>query len=122
MNKMVKPILFSSLIFQVMMAFAQPETQKTIIPQPYEKALKNPLMGFTTINVDDHPWASVLPTYPSQINIYNILGKKVESAKCYGNTCEIQTKGFISGVYLIHVFEKEGSLKVVKIIITNNQY
>lgn len=46
-----------------MMAIAQPETEKTIIPQPYEKALKNPLMGFTTINVDDHPWASVSHTY-----------------------------------------------------------
>jgi hypothetical protein len=58
----------------------------------------------------------------SYVSVYNILGKKVVNTKCYGNTSEIQTKGFISGVYLIHVFEKEGSLKVVKIIITNNQY
>jgi hypothetical protein len=53
----------------------------------------------------------------SHINLYNILGKKVLNTICSGNIAEIQTTGFVSGVYLVHVFEKEGSLKVVKIVI-----
>jgi len=53
----------------------------------------------------------------SHINVYNILGKKVGSKKCNGNTSDFQAKGLISGIYLVHVFEKEGSFKVVKVVI-----
>jgi len=53
---MIKPILSFVLMIYAFMAFAQGDAGVTVIPQPYEKALKNPLMGFTTINVDDHPW------------------------------------------------------------------
>jgi hypothetical protein len=119
---MVKPILSFVLMINAFMAFTQGDAGVIVIQQPYEKALKNPLMGFTTINVDDHLWASVSPTYPSHLNIYNMLGKKVERAKCYGNSHEIQTTGFISGAYLVHVFEKGGSLKVAKVVIAGNEY
>jgi len=60
---MIKPVLFFVLIINAIAVFAQENSGVTVIPQPYEKALKNPLMGFTTINVDDHPWASVSHTY-----------------------------------------------------------
>jgi hypothetical protein len=63
MNGMIKLVLLFVFIVNIVVVFAQDEEGITIIPQPYEKALKNPLMGFTTINVDDHPWASVSHTY-----------------------------------------------------------
>lgn len=57
----------------------------------------------------------------SHINLYNILGKKVVNTKCSGNIAEIQTSGLGSGVHLIHVFEKEGTLIVAKVLITDNE-
>ena len=63
MNKIVKTILLFALIIHSVILFAQEETGITVIPQPYEKALKNPMKGFTTINVDDHPWGSLTHTY-----------------------------------------------------------
>lgn len=60
---MIKPALFLILIFRSLIVFSQQESEIVVIPQPYEKALKNPLKGFTTINVGDHPWASVTHTY-----------------------------------------------------------
>lgn len=60
---MVKPILFFVLIMLVNMVFAQVETGITLIPKPYDKALKNPMMGFTTINAGNHLWASLTHTY-----------------------------------------------------------
>jgi hypothetical protein len=58
----------------------------------------------------------------SHINVYNILGKKVGSINCHRNMAEIQTNGLISGIYLIHVFEKKGNLTVKKVLIFNNQH
>jgi hypothetical protein len=58
----------------------------------------------------------------SHINVYNILGKKVGSINCHRNMAEIQTNGLISGIYLIHVFEKKGNLTVKKVLISNNQH
>ncbi|HPE76641.1 MAG TPA: DUF4832 domain-containing protein [Draconibacterium sp.] len=60
---MVKPILFLGLFIQVIMVFAQEETGITVYPKPYEKALKNPMKGFTTTNGDVHPWATLTHTY-----------------------------------------------------------
>ncbi|MBK6281422.1 MAG: DUF4832 domain-containing protein [Draconibacterium sp.] len=60
---MVKPILFFVLVIQVIMVFAQEETGITVNPKPYDKALKNPMKGFTTTNVGDHPWATLTHTY-----------------------------------------------------------
>jgi hypothetical protein len=34
-----------------------------VVPAPYEKALRNPLMGFTTRGIHDHPWATLTHTY-----------------------------------------------------------
>jgi hypothetical protein len=61
--KMTKPSLFFTLIMISLIAFSQQETEIVVVPKPYENALKNPLKGFTTINISDHPWASVTHTY-----------------------------------------------------------
>jgi hypothetical protein len=45
------------------------------------------------------------------------LGKKVGSKHCDGKTDEFQTHGLISGVYLVHVFEKDGAFKIKKIFL-----
>jgi energy-converting hydrogenase Eha subunit F len=63
MNRMIKLVLFFVFIINIVVVFAQNEEGITVIPQPYEKALKNPLMGFTTNSVKDHPWASLAHTY-----------------------------------------------------------
>ena len=42
--------------------FAQEETI-TVYPQPYDKALRNPLKGFTTNGIKDHPWGSLAFSY-----------------------------------------------------------
>lgn len=63
MKKIVKPILLFTLIIQAVFVFAQEEAGITVIPQPYEKALKNPMKGFTTTNLSDHPWGSLTHVY-----------------------------------------------------------
>ncbi|MFC1761117.1 DUF4832 domain-containing protein [Planctomycetota bacterium] len=34
-----------------------------VVPAPYHKALRNPLKGFTTRGIYDHPWATLAHTY-----------------------------------------------------------
>ncbi len=34
-----------------------------VVPAPYDKALRNPLKGFTTRGIYDHPWATLAHTY-----------------------------------------------------------
>lgn len=33
-----------------------------VVPAPYDKALRNPLKGFTTRGIYDHPWATLAHT------------------------------------------------------------
>lgn len=63
MNKNGQTNLFITFIFYSLSVYSQQEIEIVMVPQPYEKALKNPLMGFTTTNLGDHPWASVTHTY-----------------------------------------------------------
>jgi len=63
MIELIKPIWLFAIIIQVSIVFAQQETGVSVIPQPYEKALKNPLKGFTTNNISDHPWGTLAHTY-----------------------------------------------------------
>jgi len=41
---------------------SQNDNQVTVTPSPYERALRNPMMGFTHGD-NDHPWASTAHTY-----------------------------------------------------------
>ena len=46
---MVKPIFFITFIFYSLSVYSQQEIEIVMVPQPYEKALKNPLMGLVII-------------------------------------------------------------------------
>ncbi|MGM0377790.1 MAG: T9SS type A sorting domain-containing protein [Bacteroidota bacterium] len=48
--------------------------------------------------------------------LYNILGKKEGSKKCSGNITEFQTNGLISGIYLVHVLKKDGTVTFKKVV------
>lgn len=52
----------------------------------------------------------------SRIDVYNILGKKVGSATCDGNTFDFQTNGLFPGVYLVQVFQNDGTVTTKKIL------
>jgi hypothetical protein len=53
----------------------------------------------------------------NQIDVYNILGKKVGSATCDGKEYHFPANGFPSGVYLTRILYKEGNFDVVKLLI-----
>lgn len=50
-----------------------------------------------------------------EIDIYNILGKKVKSRMCHGEICNIKTNSFNEGLYVVHVFTKGKTLGIKKI-------
>ncbi len=62
MNKR-NTLLTIFLILNITGVLGQNETQVSIKPKEYPGALRNPLKGFTTTNVSDHPWASLSHTY-----------------------------------------------------------
>lgn len=53
----------------------------------------------------------------SQINVYNILGKKIGSKKCDGTELNFQTTGLLKGIYLVQVLSRSGSLSTKKIFV-----
>lgn len=42
-----------------------------MVPAPYDKALRNPLKGFTTRGIHDHPWATLAHSYIKWSDIEN---------------------------------------------------
>lgn len=50
-----------------------------------------------------------------QLDIYNILGQKAVSKNFYGKSYEFQANELISGVYLVHLYSKDGTLTIKKI-------
>jgi hypothetical protein len=52
-----------------------------VIPLPYDRALKNPLMGFTTRGIYDHPWASTAQTYIKWNEIENNESDGIDKIK-----------------------------------------
>ena len=55
----------------------------TVNPLPYENAIKNPLMGFTTNGIHDHPWATTAQTYIFWNDIENRESDNIEKIKNY---------------------------------------
>lgn len=53
----------------------------------------------------------------SQINVYNILGRKVKSITSPGMACDLKADGFKAGVYFVHVQDNNGNIKRKKISI-----
>ena len=52
------------LIFLVLLSSsAKKDSFTTVKPTEYKYALRNPLMGFTTRGIYDHPWATTAQTY-----------------------------------------------------------
>ncbi len=62
-----------------------------VIPLPYERALRNPLMGFTTRGIYDHPWASTAQTYIKWNEIENNESDGIDKIKKF---CDSLWAGF----------------------------
>lgn len=61
-----------------------------VIPLPYDHALRNPLKGFTTRGIADHPWATTAQTYIQWNEIENIESDGIDKIK---NFCDEKWKG-----------------------------
>jgi len=55
----------------------------TVNPLPYENAIKNPLMGFTTNGIHDHPWATTAQVYIQWNEIENNESDGIDKIKNY---------------------------------------
>jgi len=53
----------------------------------------------------------------NQINIFDLLGKKVKTLVCSGRSCNIELQGIHPGIYFVCIKDANGSLFVEKIII-----
>jgi len=54
-----------------------------VIPIPYDNALRNPLMGFTTRGIYDHPWATTAQTYIQWNEIENSESDGIDRIKSF---------------------------------------
>jgi hypothetical protein len=72
------------------------------------KITYNPLIETININSSDEL---------RQINIYNILGKKVLSKTLNGTFCDLNASEFYSGIYLVQVFDWHQNMERTKILI-----
>lgn len=50
-----------------------------------------------------------------KIHVFDMLGKRVGSKECNGKKSDILMPGLVSGVYLVRVFEKDGTVTTIKI-------
>lgn len=66
-------------------ANAQEGSGLTVIPQPYERALRNPLMGFTDKDVN-HPWASTTHIYINWNELENHESDGIDKILSVSNT------------------------------------
>lgn len=80
---MKKLILFLSAISCFLLLFSSCGKEKVIIVKPteYNQALRNPLKGFTTRGIYDHPWATTAQTYIRWNEIENHESDGVEKIK-----------------------------------------
>ena len=63
-------------------------------------------------------WIKVKSTKElKQIEVYNILGKKIGSEKCHGKEFNFHSSGIFSGIYFVKVIGKSGTLCIKKIIL-----
>ena len=68
------------------------ETLCRVVPQPYERALRNPLKGFTTLNARrDHEWATLAHHYIRWNEIENAEGDGIEQIRAF---CDEKWEGF----------------------------
>jgi hypothetical protein len=75
--------LFSSIILCFLLISSLVEKGKVVIVKPaeYPNALRNPLKGFTTRGIYDHPWATTAQTYIRWNEIENHESDGIEKIK-----------------------------------------
>ena len=57
--KFAYSILITLLIINSSVLFSQAQDTVTVVPENYERALRNPLKGFSRNNLNSHPWATI---------------------------------------------------------------
>lgn len=80
---MKKLILLFSAICCFLMLYSSCKKEKvvTVKPAAYKQALRNPLKGFTTRGIYDHPWATTAQTYIPWNEIENHESDGIERIK-----------------------------------------
>jgi hypothetical protein len=84
---MKKLKVFASIIicFFLLSSTGKKEKVITVKPVEYVHALRNPLMGFTTRGIYDHPWATTAQTYIQWNEIENNESDGIDKIKNYCN-------------------------------------
>jgi predicted metal-dependent phosphoesterase TrpH len=82
---------------------------------------QKPFKNNSEITIKQHPADELISVSSqneiSQIDLYNILGKKERTLKGSGNTFDLQTNGLTSGIYIFSVQDKHGNLKREKVFL-----
>lgn len=75
--------VFSSIFICILLLSATDKKGKVIVVKPaiYNHALRNPLKGFTTRGIYDHPWATTAQTYIQWNEIENHESDGIEKIK-----------------------------------------
>jgi len=87
---------------------------------PYTSTSIHEITNNTRISVYPNPVTGTLVirglTYDTRIEIYTILGEKVQSANSAGTTCEIDISARPAGIYFLKIVDRNGSSTVKKIV------
>ena len=83
--KKLKVIVSIIICFFLLSASGKKEKVITVKPAEYVHALRNPLMGFTTRGIYDHPWATTAQTYIQWNEIENNESDGIDKIKNYCN-------------------------------------
>ena len=99
-----KPFWMLIILFCLSAANAQNDTEVIIHPAEYDHALRNPLKGFTTRGIYDHPWATTAHIYIGWNELENLESDGMEkiiecSNRKWGNVARSNVK-VIPRVYL----------------------
>jgi len=82
---------------------------------------QKPFKNNSAITIKQHPTDELISVSSqneiSQIDLYNISGKKERTLKGSGNTFDLQTNGLTSGIYIFSVQDIDGNLKREKVFL-----
>ncbi len=75
--------VFLSIILCILIFSSTRKKEEVVVvkPQKYDKALRNPLKGFTTRGIYDHPWATTAQTYIKWNELENSESDGIEKIK-----------------------------------------
>jgi hypothetical protein len=85
-------VVFSTILICILLLSSTSEKEKylKVSPAEYDHALRNPLMGFTTRGIADHPWATTAQTYIKWNEIENSESDGIDKIKKF---CDEKWKG-----------------------------